>query len=668
MRLSLLATLAALAPLAVPAHAEDAFDAAAAMEDFFSDAASFGANEAAVGEVTAEGDTVTASAIRVFWETTVTAGEETATVRGELTIPTLSVTGLAETDDGYAADRIEAPRIHATINVSGSETPLTYDLTLTDYAVENGEWNTFPAIVSNPAAPVSRFAPLVDWLVHQSYEETSIGRVALDISTGDDRQEIAYGPISIGPVADGTLAELRYDELTLTQTTEVPDDSGGMKPTEVTITYGPITARDIDMKPGAALFTGMGAASGPQSVAGNITIERIAVADDTVRLSTGNIVIDDFTVDASRGPIATRLDDFVVASLRGEEPDPVAVANFVLDIYGAYGFALYSIQNIAFAAPGLELRLGDIRSEGLSASGLDRVALLDASATVEGGSGSLGAFELGGFVFPPREAVMNAVLQSMAGAEPTPETVLAALPTLGRFAIRDLKIDAGDGSTFDLGNFALDLSDYVGAIPTEIAVVLEGLVMPAALLPDPGTAAMAQMIGADPVRADGTLKLRWDADTQRVELDEDVAIGGIGRLRTDATLSGIPGVIFEDPQRVEEALATAAVNGVTIHFADEGLTPFLIGMISEQSGLAPEEFAEGIAAQAEMQLGALTGDPAFAAGVADAVRTYLADPRALTVSAAPANPVAVAQIIGAAMTAPAALPGLLNFSVTANPE
>ena len=61
MRLRVIAPALALAALGTPALAQDAaeFDAAAAVEAFLTDAATLGATEASVGEVTADGDTVT---------------------------------------------------------------------------------------------------------------------------------------------------------------------------------------------------------------------------------------------------------------------------------------------------------------------------------------------------------------------------------------------------------------------------------------------------------------------------------------------------------------------------------------------------------------------------------------------------------------------------------
>ena len=59
-------------------------------------------------------------------------------------------------------------------------------------------------------------------------------------------------------------------------------------------------------------------------------------------------------------------------------------------------------------------------------------------------------------------------------------------------------------------------------------------------------------------------------------------------------------------------------------------------------------------------------NPDFATKTANAAGAYLDDPRSLTVTVAPANPVPFAQIMGAAMSAPNTIPDVLGVAVTAN--
>ena len=79
----------------------------------------------------------------------------------------------------------------------------------------------------------------------------------------------------------------------------------------------------------------------------------------------------------------------------------------------------------------------------------------------------------------------------------------------------------------------------------------------------------------------------------------------------------------------------------------------------EQLGLVGVmQFEEFLLAQAK--LGAIQNE------ISAAVNTYIDDPKALTIAAAPANPIAFPMIMGAAMGAPETIPGLIGLKVTAN--
>ena len=173
-------------------------------------------------------------------------------------------------------------------------------------------------------------------------------------------------------------------------------------------------------------------------------------------------------------------------------------------------------------------------------------------------------------------------------------------------------------------------------------------------------------IGADPIQADGNITLGWDEASKQVSLDEDIAVNNIGRLQLSAQMSGIPRFVFSEPQRIQEALVTAAIDGVSARFEDEGITAFGISMMSQQAGMPASEFPSIISQQVQMQVAAMTGNSDLAEQVSGALSTFLGDPQSLAIAATPASPVPLAQVMGAAMTAPQAIPELLGLSIEAN--
>ena len=660
-------TVGAPSAFAQDAQAPTGFNPQSTIQNFLTDPEPLGATEATVGAVTSDGDTVTASDVTIGWTVEFGVGDQSARVVASVTAPSVAVSGLRPEGERFAADRIALPEVHLNISVEGAPDQLSYDLTMTDYVVEGFEWGELPAVQANPAAPVSRFAPLVHWAVDQSYEHAMVGKIVGNVVSDGQAQEISYGPVELGPVRDGKLDKFEYGPMTSTQTTEMPNASGELVPTTVTMSYQGSRGTGIDIKPLAALLTGIDASDGPQPILASVTLDGFSVeAGDQVTVTTGPTTMENITIDASRGPLMTRADDFVTAMLDNEQPEPATLVSFVLDTYGAIGIGSYNLSNLEATFQGNRFGLGEFVVEGLSAMGMDRFAVNEVSIDAAGTKASLGAFELADFVFPDRTAFLNVIMGSMAGMQPDFQTITSAIPYLGRATVRDVAVSTPGMTDLKMTLFQTSLADYISAIPTRIKLELQGLEMPLAMVPDPMTQMMFQSLNVDPITADGTIGLRWDNDSQRVELENDITVPGVGRLKADAAMAGIPRVIFEDPSRVQEALATAALVGLTARFEDQGLTNFLLNMVASQSGMTGEEFAAGITQQAGMQISMLTGDQELGNQISSALSTFFGDPQSITIAANPAAPVSVAQIMGAAMTAPQALPQLINFSLTAN--
>ena len=119
---------------------------------------------------------------------------------------------------------IAAPAATFEVTIEGAPTPVRYTTTVTDFSMTDATWGAFPAIAPDPEHPVSRFAPLVDWTVSQSYQNTTVGNVALEMVVDTDAQNLACGPVSVGPVANGRIERIEYPPFTVRQSGEMPTD------------------------------------------------------------------------------------------------------------------------------------------------------------------------------------------------------------------------------------------------------------------------------------------------------------------------------------------------------------------------------------------------------------------------------------------------------------
>lgn len=661
-----LSCLALASPAALAQNAASGFDPASAIQGFLTDEALLGASSATIGSLSQDGDTVTVDNVQMRWSATIAAQDESVTVNVTADIPSLSVRGLAATDNGHSVEALQIPSANVSIEVEGAPEKIGYELTVTNYVMEGAEWLPFPVIEADPDKPVSRFGPLVDWAVSQSYERSGVDKVSGSFEADGEKQEFSYGPAFFGPVESGRLASLEYGPFSVKQSGEMPTAEGDTKPIEISIDYGKVSAKDVDLNPVAQFLTGNGSATGLTPIMSSMTMDGFSIGAETeFTMSMGSLEADDLGIDPTRGPLLAKLDPIVAAGLAGTPPSPPELISLMLDMYGAYGIGRYEMSDMSVTGLDFSASVATMITQGLNSSGLERFAIEGVSVDGEQGKGALESFEIRNITFPEREAFMGFVMNQLIGVPFTPAD-LAAIPTLGGISVKGLQSESPMSPTVQVDLFDLSLSGFVNAIPTSIAVTLEGLQLPLALVEQPMAQMVLGAVGADPVKADLSLTLGFDEGTGTFSLDNDTAVGNVGALTAEASLSGIPAVVLQNPMRANEAIATATINGIEIRFDDQGITPFVVGMMAEQAGISAAEFAQGMAQQVQLQIAMMTGDTALAEQLANTVSAYLTDPQSLLISARPANPVPIAQIIGAAMAAPQQIPQLLNLTISAN--
>lgn len=669
LTITALATLSCGAPAAL-AQDGASLDAKAAIEGFLTDAALLGADTATVGTVTQNGDVVEVSNVSVAWELSVEAPDGGASAALEIVIPTLTVEGLEATAEGHRADRIAMPTLDFAFDAKGADDQQArYDLTATDYVIEDVSWGAFPVIAPDETKPISRFAPFVDWMTAVSYQNyATAGVTGLSVIDGG-RQEVSYGPMAFGPVVNGRLEAFEYGPVTQTQTMTLPPDENGREETvELAIEYGVVRGKGLDAKPLTAFLTGTGASDGPQPLLEEMSLDGIRVDGDAeLSVDLGSFTLENFTIDASGAPLLARLDPLAIAAIEDTEPNVLELINLMLDVYGAFGVGRYIVDDVAFETADASAKLGQFALEGVSRNGIDRLALSTFDLKSPEVDIEVGNVSQRGYRFPTREAVMQLLFATLAGMEPDPATIMAVVPTLDEFAVTDLVVaPAGLPSPVAVEALSVNMGNFIGPIPTEIDLALDGFQMPRVLVMDPQAQMALEAMNVDPLRVDGDISLRWDEDSRRVEIGKDITVEKVGAFKAEAVLSGIERAVFEDPMAAQAAMATAAINSLSATFTNGGLADFLINMMSAQTGVSPEDFASAMATQAQLQISMMTGSKALAATISDAVGTFLGDPQRFSVSLSPERPVTAAEILGAAMTAPDALPGLLNVTVTAN--
>ena len=201
---------------------------------------------------------------------------------------------------------------------------------------------------------------------------------------------------------------------------------------------------------------------------------------------------------------------------------------------------------------------------------------------------------------------------------------------------------------------------------------------------DADTAATMKDIGYPQVSGSIQGSGAWDPSSGTLELDPFViSIKDAGDLSLSYEISGYTPSFIKSLQQLQEQMAANPdnkqgtgmavmglisqlyVDSADITFVDHSLTSKLLDHYAKKNGQTAEQLVQGLTGMLPAMLSYLQ-NPDFQKQVTDAVTTFLKDPKSLSISVAPENPVAVTQVVGAAMGAPQTLPSVLALTVNAN--
>lgn len=207
----------------------------------------------------------------------------------------------------------------------------------------------------------------------------------------------------------------------------------------------------------------------------------------------------------------------------------------------------------------------------------------------------------------------------------------------------------------------------------EGTLAVSGVAIPMATIEDEDMRANLDALGYDGIAFDLAVDGTWAPANGVLDLtDVRVTARDMGVLTFNATLGGLTEDVLEklqaEEQNPDEQLAmlnNVTVTSLTLAWADAGLASRVLGMMADSQGTSVDALAGQLAQALPAMLSAI-GNEAFEAEVADAAGSFLQEPGTLTVTARPQNPVPIAQIVGAAMMSPGAIPTVLGVSVSAS--
>ena len=244
--------------------------------------------------------------------------------------------------------------------------------------------------------------------------------------------------------------------------------------------------------------------------------------------------------------------------------------------------------------------------------------------------------------------------------------------TLGEMTATGVVITVDDGTSIPIETVEVKTGDVVDGTPREMSFAADNIVIDVAKLPDEDTKAQLTRLGYDTLKLSLVLAGGWDADEESLTVEE-ITISGdaIGSLSLYASLGGLTEEVMaqlkadgNDDQKMQ-LLQGLTVEELEISFENQSVVNRLIDAQAKDAGTTPEALVDQLT-QALPQMLQMIGNPDFEGKVAAAATAFLKAPQNLTITAAPAQPVPIAQLVGTAMMAPQSLPTVLNVTVDAN--
>ncbi|KQV11286.1 hypothetical protein ASC97_15280 [Rhizobium sp. Root1203] len=204
---------------------------------------------------------------------------------------------------------------------------------------------------------------------------------------------------------------------------------------------------------------------------------------------------------------------------------------------------------------------------------------------------------------------------------------------------------------------------------------------------DPQSKEAIDKLALQHINGDITMKGAWELTPGTIDVSElAFDFTNVGKLNLAFKISGytMPFVkslqeaakqaeANQNKEEAQQALGLSMLGlmqqlsfeSAQIRFDDASITQRALDYAGSQQGMSGKQMADSLKAMTPIMLAQLN-IPELQNAVSAAVTTFLDDPKSLTVRAAPAKPVPLPMIMGAAMGAPNTLPQVLGVKVSAN--
>jgi hypothetical protein len=242
---------------------------------------------------------------------------------------------------------------------------------------------------------------------------------------------------------------------------------------------------------------------------------------------------------------------------------------------------------------------------------------------------------------------------------------------------------------FSMSGLEANVTRLDGDTGLEFDATLSDLKADLSTVEDPKAKEALAKLNLQTLQGGVTMSGSWELASGKIAVDEYAFdVKDVGRLNLTLELSGYTLAFLTGMQEAMKAAeanpnkdeANAAMgmsmmglvqqltfNGASLSFEDASITKKLLDYAGSEQGVTGDQLAQSLKGLVPIMIAQLNM-PDLQNQISAAVNTYLDDPKSITISAEPKEPVPFPMIMGAAMGAPNTIPQVLGVTVTANDE
>ncbi len=659
-------------------------EATDAIEGLFQRLRDLGATEANYVQLRDRGDTgASLSGAKVSIPITFAlpdGGEFSATI--EASLPETEFEGLSVGADGVEIANWSSPgtiefQLTGKITAKGNDdkpgevSPFRFTAKKSDIVSRGIFLPFFKPLEEDPAHPVSRYFKWIKTAMMAKVDEASVGtlEMTIDETKPGNRSVETYQHIEISKLHDGSVEKYRAGNFTSIQTFPA-DISVNGEDFEIRQEAASALIAGLDYKP---IFRAFGilppASEGNGTILVEAEVNGVSFKFPNGSASIRRIAMEDARINPEVVPfdLGSILDAIALGQIPEAEEEQKAHFKKALAVLDAFSLGRVQIDEIGFETPPLKGTLIAIEGRDFSYQGVERFAIRGLAAN----GPNLGSFELGLFKIDQLGLAslpdyVDLAFAAKDGGEPDLADILPIVPTLGGLELAGLRAAFDDlPSEISLGRYLLNMSDFIDPFPTKIRAETRGLHIPVAAIQEPDIRKLLETAGLREFIYDDKLQIGWDENTGDLTLDElSMTLKGGGTAKASLRFGGIPRRVFERPDQIQFALATATIKSGKITVSDAAIVSAFIEDQAKDAQISTDTLAFAMADQAKNSLGPL-GSTEFGEEIRTALRGFLTKPDQIELIIAPERSVSLVELVGLAATAPQRIIEVLGVKVSA---